>query len=150
MGAGETVGGLSRKGASLLGLPQGVPVINGSLDSATETFGAMVINPGEYIIRIGTAGGIHVIKAEPRPQVKLLTYPYLIDGLWYSQAGHQLSRFGYCLGLECGRPGAGAEAIPKVGRAGLSGTRRLRWAVVPPLSVRGAHPILEFGASRDF
>jgi xylulokinase len=87
MGAGDVVGKLSREGASLLGLPQGVPVINGTLDSATETFGAGAVRPGEFVIRIGTAGGIHRIKSKPLPDERLLTYPYLMDELWYSQAG---------------------------------------------------------------
>jgi xylulokinase len=85
--ASDIVGKLNQHGAELLGLPMGIPVMNGTLDSAMETFGAGALYPGDYAIRIGTAGGIHVIKDSPRPDRNLLTYPYLTEGCWYSQAG---------------------------------------------------------------
>ena len=85
--AADVAGNLDENGADILDLPRGIPVMNGSLDSAMETFGAGAVCPGDYVIRIGTAGGIHVIKDSPLPDRKLLTYPYLIDGHWYSQAG---------------------------------------------------------------
>ncbi|ORC36975.1 hypothetical protein B4O97_04950 [Marispirochaeta aestuarii] len=85
--AGEISGTLNKNGARLLGLPSGIPVLCGALDSAMETYGAGARKPGDYVIRIGTAGGIHVIKQTPNPVGGLLTYPYLIDDLWYSQAG---------------------------------------------------------------
>ena len=86
-GAGDEAGRLNRQGAAMLGLAEGIPVINGALDSATETFGAGAALPGDFVIRIGTAGGIHVIKKDPEPDRKLLTYPYPLGSLWYSQAG---------------------------------------------------------------
>ncbi len=83
----EIVGVLHARGAAMLGLREGTPVLSGALDSAMETWGAGARRPGDYVIRIGTAGGIHIIKQNPDPVRGLLTYPYLTDNLWYSQAG---------------------------------------------------------------
>ncbi len=85
--AGEVAGYLSKEGGKVLGLQAGLPVFNGTLDSAMETYGAGAAESGDFVIRVGTAGGIHVIKAEPSPNAKLLTYPFPVKGLWYSQAG---------------------------------------------------------------
>jgi xylulokinase len=86
-GACQEVGVLSAEVASLLGLPEGIPLVNGSLDSATETFGAGAMKEGDVVIRIGTAGGIHRITAQPMQNRSLLTYPFPLGGFWYSQAG---------------------------------------------------------------
>lgn len=83
----EIVGTLLSEVAKILNLPPGIPVINGSLDSATETYGANALKEGEYVIRIGTAGGIHVLNKSKTQNPKLLTYPYLTNNLCYSQAG---------------------------------------------------------------
>lgn len=69
------------------GLPSGIPVYNGTLDSAMETYGARVRSVGDLVIRIGTGGGIHRITKEPLKDYRLLTYPWPIQNLWYSQAG---------------------------------------------------------------
>lgn len=70
-----------------LGLGRDVYVINGSLDSAMETYGSGGRNAGDLIIRIGTAGGIHLITQNPLNNRSLLTYPFPIGDSWYSQAG---------------------------------------------------------------
>ncbi len=84
---GEIAGVLNNTGAGLLGLKPGTPVVNGSLDSAMETYGAGARKVGDFVIRIGTAGGVHTVTGEPLKNQELLTYPYLVPGLWYSQAG---------------------------------------------------------------
>ena len=83
----EVAGHLTKEGRRILRLEEGIPVFNGTLDSATETFGAGAVAPGDLVIRIGTAGGIHIIKETPSPNPRLLTYPFPLNGLWYSQAG---------------------------------------------------------------
>ena len=83
----ERVGTLLPCIASRLGLPQEAVVVNGSLDSAMESYGSGARKPGDIVIRIGTAGGIHKVSQQPSPIRSLLSYPFLINGLWYSQAG---------------------------------------------------------------
>ena len=81
------VGRLSSDSARALGLAEGTPIVNGSLDSATETYATGACRPGATVIRLGTAGGIHVVSDEPFPDRRLITYPHPDEPLWYSQAG---------------------------------------------------------------
>ncbi len=81
------VGSLTATAAQELGIPAGVPVINGTLDSAAETYGAGVVRAGDCLLRLATAGGIHLVVDGPRPHPGLITYPHPLPPLWYSQAG---------------------------------------------------------------
>ena len=83
----EPVGSLTAPAARELGIPAGVPVINGTLDSAAETYGAGVVRAGDCLLRLATAGGIHLVVDGPRPHPRLITYPHPLPPLWYSQAG---------------------------------------------------------------
>jgi len=85
--ADHIAGTVTALAAKEFGLPEGIPVFNGTLDSATETYGAGATCRGDIVIRVGTAGGIHLIKDSPSPDAQLLTYPFPKGGLWYSQAG---------------------------------------------------------------
>ena len=81
------VGSLTATAAQQLGLPAGVPVINGTLDSAAETYGAGVVRAGDCLLRLATAGGMHLVVDGPRPHPQLITYPHPLPPLWYLQAG---------------------------------------------------------------
>ena len=62
----EVVGRISRESADFFGLPEGVPVISGTLDSAAEMLGCGILNPGELgMVRLGSAGGIMVVTERP-------------------------------------------------------------------------------------
>lgn len=102
-GACEQVGSLRSERASQLGLRAGIPIVNGSLDSATETYGAGARSVGDVVIRIGTAGGIHKVRGSPMQKRTLLTYPFPIDDLWYSQAGTNAA--GAAIGWATGQQG---------------------------------------------
>jgi xylulokinase len=65
----------------------GTPVVNGTLDSAAETYGAGVASPGKALLRLASAGGIHLVLDGVRPHPRLITYPHPIEPLWFSQAG---------------------------------------------------------------
>ncbi|MCC7320566.1 MAG: xylulokinase [Rubellimicrobium sp.] len=52
----EITGRVSRAGAQLFGLPEGIPVAGGGGDSVIQTIGSGVIAPGELQTTIGTAG----------------------------------------------------------------------------------------------
>lgn len=81
------VGRLTGEAARLLGLVPGTPVINGTLDSAAETLGAGLDRPGDCLIRLATAGGLHLVLPQPHPHPRLITYPHPVTPLWFSQAG---------------------------------------------------------------
>jgi xylulokinase len=81
------IGKVIPRAAALSGLPEGIPVINGTLDSAMDTYGAGCMSAGDGVIRIGTAGGIHLVRQTLKTNPRLLNYPFPEGGLWYSQAG---------------------------------------------------------------
>lgn len=82
------VGEVSDTAALAFGLPAGVPVIAGTLDSAAELVGCGVLTPREAgMIMVGTSGGIMAVTAEPSRHDGVITYPHVVDGLYYKQAG---------------------------------------------------------------
>jgi len=85
--ARERIGGLTAEAAERLGLPPGTPVVVGTLDSATELFAAGAVAEGQCLVRLATAGGVQVVIRGPRPNRKLITYPHVVEPLWYCQAG---------------------------------------------------------------
>jgi xylulokinase len=119
------IGKVSQKAAALSGLPAGVPVINGSLDSAMDTYGAGCMIAGDAVIRIGTAGGIHLVRQTMKADPKLLNYPFPTGGLWYSQAGTNSagSAIAYAAAFNlAGDPGAGDfEAFSRLAASAEAG-----------------------------
>lgn len=82
------VGKISNDAAREFGLPAGVPVIAGTLDSAAEMVGCGILAPGEAgMVRVGSAGGIMAVTDRPTFNRGIITYPHVIDGLFYKQAG---------------------------------------------------------------
>jgi xylulokinase len=82
------VGNIDAEGANIFGLPRGVPVIAGTLDSAAEMVGCGLLVSGEGgMVRVGSAGGIMVVTDTPTFNHGIITYPHVIDGLYYKQAG---------------------------------------------------------------
>jgi xylulokinase len=81
------IGALLPGPASMLGLPAGTRVFNGTMDSTAETFSAGVRREGECVIRLASAGGIHGISSPARVHPGLISYPYPIAPFWLSQAG---------------------------------------------------------------
>jgi xylulokinase len=81
-------GQVSREAASAFGLPEGTPVIAGTLDSAAEMVGCGLLAPGAAgMVRVGSAGGIMVVTDKAVFNRGIITYPHVIDGLFYKQAG---------------------------------------------------------------
>ena len=82
------VGRTTAGAANLFGLPEGVPVIAGTVDSAAELVGCGILEPGgRGMVRVGTAGGIMAVSDRPAHNPRIITYPHVIDGLFYKQAG---------------------------------------------------------------
>jgi xylulokinase len=83
----EPAGTLLPSAAERLGLPRGLPVIRGCLDSVAESYSAGARRPGDCVIRLGTGGGVQLLRPGPAGHPKLLSYPYPVSPLWLSQAG---------------------------------------------------------------
>lgn len=73
--------------ADRLGLPRGIPVFPGTLDSVAETYCAGAVREGDCIIRLGTGGGVQILRPGPAGHPKLISYPFPVAPLWLSQAG---------------------------------------------------------------
>ena len=81
------IGKLTRWGAETLGLSENARVFNGSMDSTAETFAAGVRDSGQFVIRLASAGGLHVIADPALARRNLISYPYCGGPFWLSQAG---------------------------------------------------------------
>jgi xylulokinase len=81
------IASLNATGAATLGLTQATRVFNGSMDSTAETFAAGVRKEGQFVIRLASAGGLHVISRPARVDRQLISYPYGAGDYWLSQAG---------------------------------------------------------------
>lgn len=84
---GHELGTLSSAGVKILGIPGQVRVYNGTMDSTAETFAAGVRKPGDCVLRLASAGGLHGITKHPAFARKLISYPYVTSNYWLSQAG---------------------------------------------------------------
>ena len=80
----EIVGHVQAEAARLTGLPEGLPVIAGCSDTAAEDFSAGATKVGQIIVKLATAGNVNVVADIPNPHSKTFTYPYSIEGLWYT------------------------------------------------------------------
>ena len=81
-------GHVTAEARKLFGLPEGVPVIAGTIDSAAELVGCGMLKPdGNGMVRVGSAGGIMAVTGKPVFNRGVITYPHVVDGLYYKQAG---------------------------------------------------------------
>lgn len=87
LSATEPAGTLLPAIADQLGLRRGIPVIPGTLDSVSETYCAGAVREGDCVIRLGTGGGVQILRPGPAGHPKLISYPYPVVPLWLSQAG---------------------------------------------------------------
>lgn len=83
-GTKEIVGTVRREVAELTGLPEGLSVIAGCSDTAAEDFSAGAVNQGQIIIKLATAGNVNLVTDEANPHPKSYTYPYSVEGKWYT------------------------------------------------------------------
>lgn len=84
----KIAGEVCRSAAQELGLPEGIPVVIGTTDQASEAFGSGAIEPGQGIIKIATAGNVAVVTKEPHPNPpKIYAYFHIKPIYWYTLAG---------------------------------------------------------------
>ena len=79
-------GVLHKEAARDTGLIIGTPVAVGSGDSAVEAFGSGIIQPGQGVVKLGTAANVNLITSQPRPSSETITYRYILQNLWFSIA----------------------------------------------------------------
>ena len=77
-------GRVTAEAAAFTGLPEGLPVVCGSSDSAVEDYGAGAVEPGDLILKLATAGNVNSMTAAAHPHPKTLTYSHIVPGMWYS------------------------------------------------------------------
>jgi len=82
--ATAVAGGLLPAAARATGLRSGIPVAVGSGDTVSEALGVGVVDPGQCIVKLGTAACVNLVTAEPHPSLKGLTYHHVIGGRWFS------------------------------------------------------------------
>ena len=80
----DIAGRVTAAAAAASGLPEGMPVVCGSSDSAVEDYGAGAVEPGDLIIKLATAGNVNSMTAAAHPHPKTLTYSHIVPGMWYS------------------------------------------------------------------
>ena len=80
----DVAGRVTPEAAKATGLPEGIPVVCGSSDSAVEDYGAGAVEPGDLIIKLATAGNVNAMTASAHPHPKTLTYSHIVPGMWYS------------------------------------------------------------------
>ncbi|MBR4257566.1 MAG: xylulokinase [Kiritimatiellae bacterium] len=80
----DVAGRVTAEAAAFTGLPEGMPVVCGSSDSAVEDYGAGAVEPGDLILKLATAGNVNSMTAAAHPHPKTLTYSHIVPGMWYS------------------------------------------------------------------
>ena len=75
---------LSREGADLTGLAEGIPVYSGGSDFFTSLLGAGAVEPGVVCDRAGTSEGLNLIVPAGRnhDHIRFLPHPSAREGLW--------------------------------------------------------------------
>jgi xylulokinase len=87
----QITGKITKKAAEETGLMEGTPVVAGSGDLGAENFAAKAFNPGDCMMRLGSAAAMTVPVNEPilDPQLKGICSGYYKDGIWLIQGTTQ-------------------------------------------------------------
>lgn len=100
-GSKEIVGTVLEAFSAQTGIPAGLPVIAGCTDTAAEDFSAGAIRPGQIIVKLATAGNVNVVAQHSKPHAKTYTYPYSVEGLWYTVTGTSSAASAYRWARDC-------------------------------------------------
>lgn len=79
----DIVGAVTKDAAALTGLREGTLVLCGTTDTVMEVFASGAVNKGQMTLKLATAGRICVITDKPYPDVNLINYSHIKDGLFY-------------------------------------------------------------------
>jgi xylulokinase len=79
----EICGHVNASGSRDTGIPEGVPVITGTTDTAAEVLGSGAVNPGSGIVKLASVGRIAVVTTAPHRDRSIINYRHVLPGLWY-------------------------------------------------------------------
>lgn len=79
----DIVGTITEEASKLTGLSVGTPVLCGTTDTVMEVFASGAVSKGDMTLKLATAGRICVITDKPYPDINLINYSHVIDGLFY-------------------------------------------------------------------
>jgi xylulokinase len=82
----DQAGTLGAEVAAELGLPAGIPVSVGIMDTAAAALGVGAVHEGDSVIVLGTTARIMTVSEEFRPTPRLLSIPYLRGRGWIDMA----------------------------------------------------------------
>lgn len=91
----EIVGAVNDETARRTGLCAGTPVITGCSDTAAEDYGSGAVEDGQLLVKLATAGNVYVIFNHSHPHPKSYTYPFAVEGMWYTVTGTCASASSY-------------------------------------------------------
>lgn len=80
----EVMGFVSKKASEYLGIPAGIPVVNGGSDHSVSEVGSGLLREGNASVIIGTAGVLASVSNEPKRDNKnrIICWSYPIEGMW--------------------------------------------------------------------
>ena len=79
----DIVGKITKEAAVKTGLLEGTPVLCGTTDTVMEVFASGAVQEGQMTLKLATAGRICVVTDKPYPDVNLINYSHIIDGMFY-------------------------------------------------------------------
>ncbi len=79
----DIVGQITASASRLTGLCEGTSVICGTTDTVMEVFASGAVNKGDMTLKLATAGRICVVTDKAYPDVNLINYSHIIDGMFY-------------------------------------------------------------------
>ena len=79
----DIAGSITSEAAKLTGLCEGTPVLCGTTDTVMEVFAAGAVSKGQMTLKLATAGRICVVTDRAYPDINLINYSHIIDGLFY-------------------------------------------------------------------
>lgn len=79
---GDRIGAVSVEAAAETGLRQGTPIYVGGADHVLSAYAAGLAHPGDWLVKLGGAGDILVVTAEPFLDTRLYLDAHPIPGTW--------------------------------------------------------------------
>ena len=79
----DIVGLIAKQASELTGLAEGTPVLCGTTDTVMEVFASGAVSKGQMTLKLATAGRICVVTDKPYPDINLINYSHIIDGMFY-------------------------------------------------------------------
>lgn len=79
-GCSEVIGGLTDEAAAALGLLPGTPVVGGGEDTSSAGLAMGVVDDGQALLSLGTAGTVYVARRERTVHPRLLAFHHVVEG----------------------------------------------------------------------